>query len=850
MTELEVMKFWEDNNIFKKSIENRQGNKEFVLYEGPPTANGMPGIHHVLTRTYKDIIARYQTMQGKYVERKAGWDEHGLPVEIEVQKQNKLNTKSDIEAFGIGSFNKLCSESTQKYIKHWEHLTQRMGYWLDFANAYRTSSPEYIERVWEILHKMLDEGLIYKSFKVVPWAWDSETVLSNAEVALGYKEVKHLSAYILFKLVSGQYLLAWTTTPWTLPANMALAVNPDLKYNVYLHGDKQIIALNCDDLPIIGTVDGKELIGKEYVFYGRTCKVFSGDFVKNEKTGVVHIAPAFGQDDYNLYKDIDDKIICHLKPNGVFDYPDYLSGLSIREYVKVNKILLKNLGEAVFKTESYTHQYPHNWRTGEPLVYYLRPSYYVNVNKIRDKLLAVSEEVNWFPEHIKKGRFGEWLKGGVDWAISRERYWGTPLPFNDLEFNKPRGHHKPESESKEVLDCWFDSGSMPFAAFDEYKQADIICEAVDQTRGWFYSLAVIGTILKGEFPYKNVICVGHVLDKEGKKMSKSNGNSVDPLSLFDKYGADAVRLYMVRVDAGTPILFDEKELRSQLIAKVNNCLNYLKTYDKGSNTIECITDSWILAKLSKLTNLCIDNYNNYNIHLVVSHISAFVEELSNIWIRTNRYRFSDEQDGKAYEVLSYCLEKLSLLMAPITPFLSESIWQELKKSSSVHLQDFPKYETISLALLEEMDYVLGLVNQGRNIRNDCKIKIQQPLSMFVLPENRKVTQFENFIKNEVNVKDISYGENLSLETELTEELILEGQLRAFVRSVQAMRKGLNLSYKDRINLYLKTDNLQFKSVVSSKMEKLGVSNFYELEEDGEVVKIDNFVVHVKIENVH
>lgn len=526
----QVIKFWEDENVFHKSIENRRNNLPFVIYEGPPTANGEPGIHHVLTRTFKDVIARYQTMKGRLVERKAGWDEHGLPVEIEVQKELKIHTKKQIFDYGIKEFNEKCAISTQKYIKDWELITKRMGYWLDFENAYRTSSNEYVSRVWEVLKEFSEKGLIYKSFKVVPWACDSGTVVSNAEVAQGYKTVKHLSAYVLFETCDGYNLLAWTTTPWTLPGNMALAVNPNLTYKICIVNDKKVISLEKFG-DVEREISGKELLKKNYrhPFSGEILSVFAADFVKEERTGIVHIAPAFGQDDYLLWqsKFSEKKIVCHVDEDGKLNYPDDLKSQNVLSdnFSVVNNKIIDHLKNNLLKVEEYEHEYPHNWRTGKPLIYYLRPSWYVNVNKIREEMIRANEEVTWFPGHVKHGRFGSWIKGDVDWSISRERFWGTPLPFNEGgKFIFPDHFHKPEADgngrTSEVLDCWFDSGAMPFAAFEEYKRADVICEAIDQTRGWFYSLLFIGTALKNESPYKNVICLGHVLDSSGNKMSK------------------------------------------------------------------------------------------------------------------------------------------------------------------------------------------------------------------------------------------------------------------------------------------------------------------------------------------
>lgn len=837
--ELEILKFWEEDNTFQKSI--RHGKKPFVIYEGPPTANGKPGIHHVLTRTFKDLIARFQTMNGRFVERKAGWDEHGLPVEIEVQKELKLHTKKHIEDYGVKEFNEACAKSTQKYINDWEHLTKRMGYWLDFKNAYRTSSDPYIKKVWNILHQMMEKDLIYKSAKIVPWACDSGCVVSNAEVSQGYKKVKHTSAYVLFSLCDDMNdMLAWTTTPWTLPSNMALAVNPNLNYKVCLKDGRKIFSLK-EVGEVVGEISGKKLVGQEYYhpFTHEHCTVLAADFVKAEGTGIVHIAPAFGQDDYELW-DNRSEPVCHVNPDGKFN--SFLEGNVLADnFNKANKQVLEILKEDILSTEEYEHEYPHNWRTGKPLIYLLRPSWYVNVNKFRPDMIKANEGVEWFPEHIKEGRFGAWLKGDVDWSISRERFWGTPLPFP----NAPKHCHKPEADEEgrtpEVLDCWFDSGAMPFAAFDEYQQADVICEAIDQTRGWFYSLLAIGVAIKGESPYKRVLCLGHILDKDSNKMSKSKGNVVDPLEMFKKYGADAVRWYMASNPVGNSIVFKEEALRNQFFNRFWNCYTFYEMYERiekpylsSKGLVFTVLDKWILAKLQVLVNGTGIGYKEYKFDEVVEQTEKFVDDLSNVWIRACRNRFWNTEgkgtDKAAFYVLHEALVTLCKVIAPIVPFFSEHVWKRLE-NGSVHLQDYPLLRTIKypeIDLMGKMITTQEVVSALHYQREQAGIKLRQVLKTAYVP--KRCEPFLEYIKEEVNVREVLFGE-VAIDTELTEDLLAEGLARDFVRTVQILRKEKKMDVTDRIILRVdyRSDKVaeRLKTHKNDMMKKLLVVEWQE-----------------------
>lgn len=836
--ELDILGFWEKNNIFQRSVDSRRGSSCFRIYEGPPTANGKPGIHHVLTRTFKDMMARFWTMKGKLVERKAGWDEHGLPVEIEVQKKYALKSRSDIHKFGIDRFNRACAESTQKNIELWEQLTKRMGYWLSFNDAYRTSDPVYIDKVWDVFQTLFKKGLIVQDYKVVPWAWDSETVVSNAEVDQGYQEITSQSIFLRLKASNQNafdYFSVWTSTPWTVPANMALAVNPDIEYSIFEQKNERYIGTNTFGMPVLARVLGKDLLNATYQhpFSGKECPVLAGGFVTaNEGTGIVHIAPAFGQDDYLLAKESglleNNPIICHVASDGKFNdqAPDFLHGRQVasRTFDGSNSIIISDLKDReclMGLPVPHKHKYPHNWRTDLPLIYYLRPSFYVKTTQIKEQMLSANQEVSWYPANIKDGRFGSWLETNVDWSISRERFWGTPIPiFSNSEsyyFQKPKHHHKPEADEDGrdlgVLDCWFDSGAMPFAAFDEYHQADVICEAVDQTRGWFYSLMALGTALNNEAPYKNVVCLGHVLDEKGQKMSKSKGNVIDPEAIFEEYGADTVRWCMVKNPVGNNLKLSKKAFKAVYNNFTNRLMNtfvFYKTYKDIDQWKfkECeVTrelDSWILSLLNSLIKDVDKNYAHYSFHAVCDSVEKFLDLLSNVWVRLNRYRFwhtSGEFDESAFYVLHKCLDVLCKLIAPIAPFISEYIWKSLNEDNdSVHLEDFPKPVDLcdDHSLIERVENFLDFLQEGRNLRGHLGIKIRQPLPVMNIPV-KLGEELEWYLCQELNVKSIAYNE-LSYETELTDDLITEGWAREFGHFVQNLRKSLNFEVKDRIIL--------------------------------------------------
>ncbi len=1110
-SEKQIAEYWKENNTFQKSLEKK--GKNFVFYEGPPTANGRPGIHHIVARAFKDLICRYKTMQGFVVQRKAGWDTHGLPVEIETEKKLGLRSKKEIEQYGIDKFNKKCKESVWQYVDDWKDLTQKIGYWLDMDNPYITYDPLYMESVWWIIKQIADKGLLYQGHKVVPYCPRCGTALSSHEVAQGYQTIKEPSIFIKFRLKKNNHkifskypdlnLLVWTTTPWTLPANVAIAINEKIKYIlISLNNEKYILAESRkefikDKFEILETFSGKELKGLEYEpLFGNDFdfgkqkniyKILSADFVSTEDgTGLVHIAPAFGEDDMNLIQEWnsknDDKfpIILTVDLEGKFK-PEITNwaGMFVKE---ADPLITKYLqGKSkIFLIQEYEHEYPFCWRCKTPLLYYAKESWFIKMSALKEKLQKNNENINWIPGHVKTGRFGEWLEDIKDWAISRERYWGTPLPiwkcecghkeiigsredlaeqkfsdnkyfvvrhghsqnivedlhssfpemkelpltekgikevkviaknlkrekidiivssdilrtkqtaeiiakelgleiqydarlretdsgeFNEklrkdvinfftqeeinsppkralkrfnksfpggetyrqvrirlleffreaekkyqgknillvshiaciylmessfkglgvkesadyreefdlkpseikkyefkdfpydengeidlhrpyidqIEFNCPKCGKKMKRIS-EVIDCWFDSGSMPFSQYhypfenrkliDKKEQfpADYISEGIDQTRGWFYTLLAISTLLGNESPYRNVIALGHVLDQKGQKMSKSLGNIVDPWQMIEKYGADALRWYCFTVNQpGDPKLFNENDLDQalkQFLMTFWNCAVFLKTYSSESISpkpiVSNILDKWILSRLNSVIQQAILNLDTYDISTAGRLIQDFViNDLSLWYVRRSRQRFQQPTSGKELKascsMLSFVLIQTAKICAPFVPFLSERIYQELDMIDSVHLQDWPKIEKkmINADLEKEMAIIREIASLGLNLRNQAGIKVRQPLGeMKVFVKDRKLDrECLNILSEELNVKNISevkeivqennwiigeaLGIRISLNTIISDELKEEGTLRDIVRFIQDSRKKSNCTPKDNVIL--------------------------------------------------
>ncbi|HUT96420.1 MAG TPA: isoleucine--tRNA ligase [Candidatus Paceibacterota bacterium] len=900
--EKKILEFWKENKIFEKSLakplDKAQGN-DFVFYEGPPTANGKPGIHHVLARVFKDLIPRYKTMQGYYVGRKAGWDTHGLPVELEVEKLLGLKNKKDIENYGIEKFNQKCKESAWKYKEEWERMTERIGYWVDMEHPYITYENNYIESLWWIIKQIHERKLLYKGYKVVPQCPRCGTALSSHEVAQGYQNIEEESVYVKFKVKGkdDEYILAWTTTPWTLPGNIALAVGKEIKYAKISQGNeiyylaKDLLNKIDGKYKIIGEIKGEKLVGIEYepLFNSvikdneknaqNAFKIYPADFVSTEDgTGIVHTAVMYGQDDYELGEKIGLPKVHTVNIDGIFNelVPQW-KGKFVKDVEKeiVEDLRKRNI---LYKTEKYKHDYPFCWRCDSPLIYYARDSWYFEMSKLRDDLIKNNERINWIPGHIKEGRFGEWLREIKDWAISRERYWGTPIPVwvcekcrkirvigsrKELGVDEKFDLHRPYIDeiklkcdcggemkrTPEVMDCWFDSGSMPFAQFhypfenknlidkDERYPADFICEAIDQTRGWFYTLLAISTLLDKGTPYKNVICLGHILDKNGQKMSKHIGNIIDPWEMIEKYGADVVRWHFYTINQpGETKRFDEQALKesSKMFNTLLNVLTFYKMFssdkikDLTKKDIENVLDKWIISKLNFLINEITEHLDKYSITIAARHIEEFINDLSVWYIRRSRDRFKDG-DKNAMKVLGFTLINLTKLIAPFIPFTAEHIYKELSgEKESVHLEDWPKVEKklIDEKLEEKIKQVREICSLALQKRAEVGIKIRQPLNKLQIPNYKLQDELIDLIKDEVNIKEVATDlkEGVILDTTITKELKEEGFVRDFVRSIQVLRKEVGLTPKDRIRVYYGLSSVALakegKEIISKYTEQI------------------------------
>ncbi len=841
--ELEIAKEWENEDILKKCIDNRKDCDNFVFYDGPATANGMPGLHHMMAKFLKDTFCKYKTMQGYRVLRKVGWDTHGLPVELQVEKELGFNSKKDIEEYGIEEFNKKCKESVWKNEKAFSDLTKEMGQFIDLEHPYVTYDNNYIETEWWILKKFFDEGLFYEGHKILPFCTRCGTGLASHEVAQGYKEVTANTVIVPMKKKDEDvYFLVWTTTPWTLISNVALCVNPkELYILAESRGTKFIVAKALankvlgDDYTVLEEYSGKNLEYMEYEQLIPSLKVDKkaffvtvADYVTMDAgTGIVHIAPAFGQDDYNVGKRYDLPVLNPVGEDGC-----YTEGLwKGRNVFEVDIDVIKYLKEndKLFKKEKIKHDYPHCWRCGTPLLYYAKPSYYLEVTKLKDQVVKNNNGVNWYPSFVGEKRFGNWLLNMNDWAISRNRYWGTPLPLwrcscghmemigsrkelvaksieeidESIDLHRPYVDNvhitcpdcgKEMSRVKEVIDCWFDSGSMPFAQyhypfenkelFEEQFPANFICEGIDQTRGWFYTLLLISTFVTGKAPYKNVLVNDLLLDKFGKKMSKSKGNIVEPFTTMKKYGADTIRFYLPYVSpVWSPIKFDDdglKEVYSKYLSTFKNAYSFFEMYanadkiDPREYNIPVakrdLTDRWLLSKLNHMVKDVTEGYEKYDLNIVVHKIVDFInDDFSNWYIRSNRRRFWASElteDKKAVYLTTYeTLLTLAKITAPVTPYISEEIYQNLTGKTSVHLEDFPKVdeELLSKDLEQRMELVRDICSLGRNAREDAAIKVRQPLNFMILPlvDEAVIEDFESIIKEELNIKEIVYKDDMT-----------------------------------------------------------------------------------------
>ena len=977
--ETDILATWKKQDILNKTIDNRKNDENWVFYDGPATANGMPGLHHMVAKFLKDSFCKYQTMKGKKVLRKVGWDTHGLPVEVNVEKKLGFTGKADIEKYGIKEFNKLCKETVWDNETAFRNLTDEMGQFIDLDNRYITYDNDYIETEWWILKKFFDENLFYEGVKIMPWCPRCGTGLASHEVAQGYKSVDANTVIVPFKLKDkDEYFLVWTTTPWTLVSNVALCVNPNEEYvKVESKGYKFILASALadkvlgEDYKVIEKYTGKDLEFVEYEqlipsdinINGKAFFVTCDTYVTmTDGTGIVHIAPAFGEDDANVGKKYK---LPYVNPVG--EDARYTEGPWKGQYIfdadlDVIKWLKEN--DKLFKKQKIKHDYPHCWRCDSPLVYYSRPSYYLEVTKLKDKIIEENNKVNWYPSFVGEKRFGNWLSNMNDWAISRNRYWGTPLPLWRCECGhmemigsrqelkekaieevdeKTIDLHRPfvddihikcpscgktMNRTKEVIDCWFDSGSMPFSQYHypfENKElwesqypADFIAEGIDQTRGWFYSLLVIGTFLTGKSPYKNVLVNELLLDKNGQKMHKSKGNAVEPFTIMHKYGADTVRWYLAYVSpTWTPLKFDEdglKEVHSKFFNPLRNTYSFFQMYANidGIDTDKCFVDyenreeidKWLLSKYNKLVKSVTESYDKYDLNEAVKSITSFVsEDLSNWYIRRNRNRFwSSELDNskKSVYITTYeVLCGLCKLCAPIIPYTTEEIYKDLTLEESVHLCDFPVYNEnhVNEEIEVKMDLVRDLISTGRFVREENKVKVRQPLGECLIDGKYEsiLGNLVSLINEELNVKKVTFVDDLSkymnftikpnfkvcgamfgakmrdyqevlkdltdedidlilknetvtvdfdggrlditpdmvdvrieskegfnvgmqnnkfiiLNTELTEELILEGLARELVSKVQNLRKTSGLEIENRIKLYYFGDDRVNKAI--------------------------------------
>jgi len=851
--ETDVLNFWKRESIFQKSMDNRKGGQRYVFYEGPPTANGRPGSHHVLARAFKDMFPRYHAMRGNFVLRRGGWDTHGLPVEIEVEKQLGFSGKDQIEKYGIAEFNARCRKSAFDYIQDWERMTERIGFWVDLKTAYVTYENEYIESVWWILKQFWDKGLLYQGFKVVPYCARCGTPLSDHEVSLGYQDdTEDPSVFVRFPLKDepGTSFLVWTTTPWTLPGNVALAVHPEVLYLKVERkiGDAQggeteklIIAKDLADkvlgegqYTVVGDYKGKELKGKRYnplysflPFEGKAHYVVLGEFVTTDDgTGIVHQAPAFGADDMKMANENDLPVLMTVDSRGTFvEAVTPWRGTWVKD---ADPMITRDLDDRglLFSAGTYLHTYPFCWRCNTPLLYYARTTWYIETTRYKKQLNDLNDTINWVPDHIKHGRFGNWLENNIDWALGRERYWGTALPvwvdedgdqlcvgsvaelsqlagrdLSDLDLHRPYVDDvvfpnpktgKPMRRVPELIDVWFDSGAMPVAQwhypfenkemFEEQFPADYICEAIDQTRGWFYSLHAIATLLFDNVSFKNVICLGHILDGDGFKMSKSKGNIVDPWSVLNANGADAFRWYLYTASPPGNSRRFSVDLVGEVVRNFTlplwNIYSFFVTYAnlanwKPSADVGQLTalDKWILSELHTLVANVTEAYEKYDVTAATRPIEKFVDDLSNWYLRRSRRRFwksESETDKAAYSTLYECLVTVAKLLAPAMPFMSDALYRNLAASvdptapESVHLADWPTSLLLRVdeKLMDDMRVVMRSASLGHAARAKANRKVRQPLAeaAFSAPtpaEAAAVRAYADLLADELNVKAVT-----------------------------------------------------------------------------------------------
>ncbi|MEM3444463.1 MAG: isoleucine--tRNA ligase [Thermoplasmata archaeon] len=896
--EKEILSFWEKENIERKVREKTKGGKIFVFCEGPPTANGQPHIGHVLTRASKDAFLRYKVMNGHEIfPYKAGWDCHGLPVEIEVEKELNISGKKKILDYGIEKFNARCKESVFKYKSLWEEMSKRMAFWLDYEHPYITMDDEYIESVWWSLKELWKRGLLEKSYYIVPYCPRCGTPLSSHEVAQGYETAKDPSIYVKFRVVDEEaFFLVWTTTPWTLLSNLLLAVHPDVDYVLAeKDGERYYIAEALaksvlGDFEVVKRVKGKELLGKHYepLFpygkgLGNVHYVAAGDFVGTEEgTGIVHIAPAYGLDDYELCKKENVPLLNLVDEAGRFiETVENYAGMFVKD---ADRYIIQELKERgiLYRAGTVEHTYPFCWRCDSPLLYYAINTWFIRTSRVREQLLANNEQINWVPEHLKHGRFGNFLEEVKDWALSRNRFWGTPLPIwrckcgheicigskkeleclaveplpQNFELHRPfvdlvkiRCEKCGELMKREeyVIDGWYDSGSAPFAqlhypfenkeVFEARRPVEFISEALDQTRGWFYTLHAVSTLLFNMPAYKNVVCLGLILDEKGQKMSKSKGNAVEPMSAFEKMGADVIRFYFYLTPLWNTSRFSEAMVNATAGKMFNTLMNVYSFFVSNANIDGFVPtgkesgdllDVWLISRLQSTIKAVREGFDTYSVHIGARAIEAFVGELSNWYLRLSRRRFWEDSPSKfeGYETLYTVLTTLAKLLAPFAPFTAEEIYQNLVRSvskdapESVHMCEFPVVDETKIRpeIEKQMQRVMGLAEVGRNLRQSRGIKLRQPLAeLFVVAEAEERKALEPYIQylaEELNVKHASIAEKvpegevyitgefenlkLVLNISIDENLRYEGLAREVVRRIQTLRKALNLEYTRKI----------------------------------------------------
>lgn len=910
--EIDVLKFWKEHDIFGQLRKQNAGKPKFVFLEGPPTANGIPHIGHSAGRAIKDTYLRFHAMDGKdVVPWKGGWDCHGLPVEIEVEKELGLRSKKDVVEFGMAEFNRLCRKSVMRYEQKWKDMSERIGFWIDMDNPYVTMTDDYIESVWWSLSQLYEKGLLEKGHYIVPYCPRCGTPLSSHEVAQGYREVKELAVTLKFKLSKNYhdlgdntFILAWTTTPWTLPGNVALAVGPDIDYAIVEQGGEKLILANDlldkvveGEYELLGTMKGERMLGWKYdpLFdfmdlseHGRHAyEIVMGDFVTTEEgTGVVHTAVMYGEDDYNLGMKLGLPAVHTVEMDGKFnELVKPWSGQFVKKQgLDIDIAVHLHEHNRLYTKGNYAHTYPYCWRCDSPLLYYALDSWFVRMSRLRDKMLANNEKITWQPEHLKHGRFGNFLEDLKDWALSRNRFWGTPLPIwkcecgkevcvgsfrqlkemagglpDDFEPHRPWVDELPVScpdcggrmtREEYVIDTWYDSGSAPFAqfhypfeneeVFGESFPADFITEAIDQTRGWFYTLLAVSTGVFGETPYKQCLCQGLLLNSEGQKMSKSKGTAIDANETFDRSGADATRLALMYGPCWTSQKFNEQGLReahSKVMNTLWNCYSFFVSNANMDGFIPTETDMpgndldrWIISRLNSTNAEIRQGIEGLEVHKSVRAIFAFIDDLSNWYLRRSRRRFwvdnVDDDKKAAYGVLYHVLKDTARMMAPFTPFISEQIYRNLRYGEdepiSVHLTPYPKVreELIDTALEDEMALVIKAAEVGRNARQTSGLKLRQPLSRahVVLDEGRSIKEsMKPLLLEELNVKEIKFtykepdfGENVGIadgpgfrvmvDMNITPELASEGLARDIVRRIQSLRKDEDLRYDQHIAL--------------------------------------------------